>query len=426
MTIRHEHFFTRRLFLQRGVALASISATAPLFLQRTGFALTDPSGATSSRVGVPEERVLVVVQLSGGNDGLNTVIPFENPAYHRARPGIGLRESDVLRFDKRTDVALHPNLTGLAALHDDGMLCLVQGVGYPNPNRSHFASMDIWHTASDEGVREGWLGRFFDNECSGQPGGCAPTRGIAIGDEEPLAMQGRIFRPVSFENANDLRWEGGSGDDALARAHDAILNSGAGAGEDDAAFLMRTALDARVAGDSIRAAASAPALVEYPRNPLAQQLQVVASMIRAGMPTRVYYVTLGGFDTHAGQGGAQGRHANLMQQLGDSAKAFYDDLRASEDHVRVMTMVFSEFGRRVAQNASGGTDHGAAAPMFLLGPMVRPGVLGRHPSLTDLDDGDLKFGVDFRSVYSAVLADWLKTDVRAALGRSWATARVVR
>lgn len=421
--------FTRRAFLHSGVALASAAATAPAFIQRSAQAMMQAAGGRSSVPGIPEDRVLVVIQLGGGNDGLNTVVPFRDDSYYRARPVIGVPQRTVLQLDRRADVGLHPALEGIKSLYDDGLIGLVQGVGYPNPNRSHFRSMDIWQTADTTGVGEGWLGRYYDNECEGRPAAEAAVQpGVAIGREAPLALQGRAHTPVSFESPSLFRWTGEDLHPALRDPYEAINRSGA---EDansasNADFLMRTALDAQIAGDAIRNAVNAPALVSYPGNSLARQLAMVAAMIRAGLKTRVYYVTLGGFDTHAGQGGPQGRHANLLRRYAESIRAFYNDLKAQENDGRVLTMTFSEFGRRVSENGSRGTDHGTAAPMLLAGPMVRPGVLGRHPSLTDLDQGDLKYTLDFRSVYAAILEDWLKADSKAVLGSTFRPAKVIR
>ncbi len=411
-----DHAYTRRVFLQKGLTMVSAATTVPYFIQASAYGLTNPFDTmlTSSIAGKPQERILVVVQLGGGNDGLNTVIPFGDDDYYRARPNIGIPANNVLRFGDADGLGLHPNLAGFKELHDNGLLSTVQGVGYPNPNRSHFTSMDIWHTADPrQPSGNGWIGRYFDNTCNGTP---EPNAAIAIGREAPKAMIGQINKPVSFETADLFRWIGKDLHESLDKPYEEINRGGDEIeGVKDGTqleFLTRTALNAQIASDQIRAAVRIRPLVEYPRNPLGQQLQMVAAMIRAELPTRVYYVSMGGFDTHAGQPGA---HANLMTQLGSAILAFTKDLKAQGNDGRVLTMTFSEFGRRVKQNASQGTDHGTAAPMFLVGPMVRPGVLGYHPSLTDLDQGDLKFSVDFRSVYAAVLESWLKTDSRPVL-----------
>ncbi|MFZ4572792.1 MAG: DUF1501 domain-containing protein [Phycisphaerales bacterium] len=385
-------------------------------------------GGLSSLPGVPDDHVLVVVQLAGGNDGLNTVVPFGFPQYYRARPGIGIPEKDVLKLSKADGVGLHPQMAPMREMYDNGLVSIVQGVGYPNPNRSHFKSMDIWHTADTSATGDGWIGRYFDSECcgygkgeSGTPDGTADTSagppGIALGRNAPLAMQGRQIKPVSFESPDLFKWSG----------KDIYESLGGGEAKDsNASFLLRTALDAQVSSDLIRKAVAAQSLATYPGNELGQQLAMVAKMIRAGLKTRVYYVTLGGFDTHAGQGGAQGNHGRLLNTFAASVKAFYDDLKLQENDARVLTLAFSEFGRRVSQNASGGTDHGTAAPLYLFGPMVKAGVHGEHPSLTDLDDGDLKYKTDFRGVYTSVLNDWMKAPAKEILEGSFRAVPVIR
>jgi uncharacterized protein (DUF1501 family) len=429
--------FTRRQFLSSSLVMASAAATLPAFLNRSALAMM-PGIGLSSIPGVPEDHILVVVQLSGGNDGLNTVVPFSMDAYYKARPGIGVPANNVLKLGDY-GVGLHPQLTGIKELYDNGMATVIQGVGYPNPNRSHFKSMDIWHTADVTATGDGWLGRYFDSECCGYGKGesgkaekdakanVANQPGIAIGRTAPLAMQGQQIKPISFESEDLFRWIGQDVHKSLAEPYHKLERREAPAGdESNSAFLMRTALDAQVSSDLIRKAVRQTPLVQYPGNQLAGQLRMVASMIRAGLPTRVYYVQHGGFDTHAQQGGAGGRHANLLSQLSQSVKAFYADLKAQENDKRVLTMSFSEFGRRVAQNASQGTDHGTAAPMFLFGPMVRAGVLGDHPSLTDLDEGDLKHRIDFRSVYAGILDGWLKADPKKILEGEYKALPVIK
>jgi uncharacterized protein (DUF1501 family) len=416
--------YTRRVFLRTGLTLSATAVTTPWFLQRSALAMTDPSGRVSSLAGVPEERVLVVLQLGGGNDGLNTVIPYSDPAYHHARPRLAIPDRSVLRLGRAAPVGLHPSMGDLKSLYDDALVSVLQGVGYPNPNRSHFASMDIWHTADPAGNGPGWLGRYIDNECAGRP-----DAGVSIGAEAERAMRGRSHAPVSFEGPDSLRWAGESIDEDLDAAYERINRAGDladAATPDQTSFLMRTAMDARVTSDHLARVRVDDRPVRHPQTDLGRQFALVAGMIAAELRTRVYYVTIGGFDTHARQGGERGRHAFLLQQVSEALRAFYADLRATGHAVRVLTMVFSEFGRRVAQNGSNGTDHGAAAPMFLLGPMVRPGVLNPHPSLTDLDDGDLKHSVDFRSVYAGVLRDWMGADPEAVLGGRFRPARIVR
>ncbi len=434
MDLWNANAFTRRAFLSRGLVLASSVSTIPLFLESSAHALAQGAGALSSVPGVPEDRILVVIQLSGGNDGLNTVIPYADPAYHNARPGLAVPERDVLKLDSRNAVALHPRMDALKALYDEGLVSIVQGVGYPNPNRSHFLSMDIWHTADTSGSGTGWLGKYYDCECSGSDpkNQNAPTAAqaaaISIGADAPRALIGRKTKPVTFESPDLFRWTGAQDNADADKAYRDMLDAGAPNAADgtNASFLARTALDAQVSADLIRKAVSRANASAYPRSELGRQLAMVAAMIGANLKSRVYYVNLGGFDTHAGQGGAQGRHANLLNDYAQSVRAFYSDLQAQGQDGRVLTMTFSEFGRRVGQNGSGGTDHGAAAPMFFVGPMIKPGVQNAHPSLTNLDDGDLKYGVDFRSVYAGVLKDWLKADPNQVLGRAWAPMRLLQ
>lgn len=436
MNLHDSNAYTRRQFLHTGLTLASATVAVPAFLQRSAFGLPMPAPGMSSMPGVDEDHVLVVIQLSGGNDGLNTVIPYAAPEYYKLRPGIAVAEQDVLKLGRTGGVGLHPQMVGIKEMYDEGLAAVVQGVGYPNPNRSHFKSMDIWHTADTSGTGDGWLGRYLDSECCGygkNEGGQAPettnaTPAIAIGRNAPLAMEGRQVKPIAFETADLFKWTGADVHESLASSYDDVSKRGVVLGTEpssNAAFLMKTALDAQVSSDLIRKAVDLDPLVRYPRNGLAQQLAMVAAMIRAGLSTRVYYVTLGGFDTHAGQGGANGRHANLVGQLASSVKAFYADLQAQGNDGRVLTMSFSEFGRRVGQNGSGGTDHGTAAPLFLFGPMVKAGKHGRHPSLSDLDSGDLKYQVDFRTVYAAILEDWLSTDSKDILERRYRPMRVI-
>ncbi len=435
MDLHNAQAFTRRHFLGTGLTLASATVALPAFLQRSAFGLPTAAPGLSSIPGVDENKILVVLQLGGGNDGLNTVVPFGDDNYYRRRNGINIPSDRVLRLSQNNGVGLHPSLAPFKELYDEGMLSIIQGTGYPNPNRSHFKSMDIWHTADTSGTGQGWLGKYFDAECCGYGKGESGTTdtskpegemqgqpGIAIGREAPLAMQGRKAKPISFETPDLFRWTGEQVHESLAKPYADITMQGVREGTDAssaAGFLMRTTLDAQVSSDLIRKAVRQQPLAQYPGNALGRDMAMVASMIRAGLNTRVYYVSLGGFDTHAGQGNQNGRHANLLQTFSTAIRAFYQDLNASENDSRVLTMVFSEFGRRVSQNASGGTDHGTAAPMFLVGPMVKPGLIGTHPSLTDLDNGDLKYNIDFRSVYASILEDWLSADSKVILEKSY-------
>lgn len=424
--------FTRRGFLGAGLGLISTLGTAPAFLARTAMAATDTNMRTTSKAGVPEDRVLVVVQLSGGNDGLNTLIPFADRAYHDARPGLGVDPKQVLRLGD-TGFGLHPSMRPFMDLLEARMATVIHGVGYPNPNRSHFASMAIWHTADPEahdrggGARgDGWIGRALDaatpEDQTPEPLAC-----VTFGSEAPLATRGERVQPIAFERPELFQWRPANLHPDLARTYDklhAMDEPVADAGLDDPLnFVHRTACDAQLASGRIRKAIASKPKTEFPTGRLGNQLRNIAAMIRNDLPTRVYYANHGGFDTHAGQAG---RHQNLLGQFATAVKGFYDELKATGHEDRVLLLAFSEFGRRVNQNSSGGTDHGTAGPVFLAGPMVRPGLIGRAPSLTELDNGDLRHTLDFRHLYAAALQDWLKLDPRPALGDPFRPAKVIR
>ena len=436
---------TRREFLRTTVLGSALSWTVPTFLANTFSALHAEAAdkATQIRTG-RDSQILVVLQMAGGNDGLNTVVPFANDYYRKARPRIGIAANAVLKLDDT--VGLHPGLAGLKALYDAGQLGVVQGVGYPNPNRSHFRSTDIWMTGSDANSFEkhGWIGRYFDSNCSG----CDPTVGVAVGRQMPLAFAGKGSKGVAVDNPSNYRFMGqtptmaGEKDTTeesyrklnMMEETSGEENSGGTIGGISGAtthpgspldFIERTALDAQVSSDQIRAIASkVQNKAAYPGSQLADSLKLVAKLIGGGLPTRVFYVSQGGYDTHTNQPGSQER---LLKDLGDSIKAFTDDLKAQGNMERVLVMTFSEFGRRVAENANQGTDHGAASAMFVIGSKVKSGLLGEYPSLApgDLFQGDLKFKVDFRSVYASVLEQWLKTKSEIVLGRKFQPLPIV-
>ena len=436
---------TRREFLRRTVLTSALSWTVPTFLANTFNALQAEAADQATQIATGRDStIFVLLQMAGGNDGLNTVIPHANDFYYRARTRIGIPTAQVLKLNDQ--VGLHPSLAGFKELYDAGQLAIVQGVGYPNPNRSHFRSTEIWQTASDSERFEqyGWLGRYFDNACSGAD----PTVAINIGRQTPQAFAAKHLKCISLENPQNYRFissRGGSHSaDMMEETYremnepaleSAVDNSGgtieAIAGQGTAStgsvmdYIERTALDAQISSDKIRAVSNrVQNQATYPASQLGNSLKLVAKLIGGGMPTRVFYVSQGGYDTHTNQAATQTR---LLKELGDAMKAFCDDLKAQGNSERVLIMTFSEFGRRVAENASGGTDHGAAAPLFIIGNRVHAGLLGTYPSLapTDLFQGDLKFTVDFRSVYASVLEGWLKTSSLPILGRRFQPLAVV-
>jgi len=428
---------TRREFLRSTVLGGALSWTVPTFLANTFSTLNADAADPATQITTGKDStILVVLQMAGGNDGLNTIVPFSNDHYRKARPRIGLTEKQILRIND--DLAFNQNLSGFKDLYDGGQLSVIQGIGYPNPNRSHFRSTEIWQTASDAERFEssGWLGRYFDNTCSG----CDPTVAVTIGQQMPQAFAAKNPKGICFNNPQSYRFQKadkpGPGETDMMEAsyrklndadEAAMENSGGsiaaihGAAKHTGSpldFIERTALDAQVSSDHIRAiAAKSENKATYPASQLANSLKLVSKLIAGGMATRVYYVSQGGYDTHTNQAGA---HDRLLKDMGDAVKAFVDDLKAQGNFERVLVMTFSEFGRRVGENASGGTDHGAAAPMFVIGNKVKAGLLGKQPSLApgDLFQGDLKFTTDFRSVYAGVLEQWLRTKSAPVLGRS--------
>lgn len=435
---------TRREFLRTTVLGSALSWTVPTFLAKTFFSIQAEAADKATQIVTGRDgRILVVLQLAGGNDGLNTVVPFADDFYHKARPRLAIPGKDALRLNDQ--VGLHPALKGLKALYEAGHLGVVQGVGYPNPNRSHFRSTEIWQTASDANRFEstGWLGRYFDNTCSG----CDPAVAVALSSQMPQAFAAKHPKGICFTNPQNYRfvkadrpgpgeldmteesWRKLNEPDAMdasnAGGSIAMLSGAVTHQGTPLEFIERTALDAQLTSEQIRSiAARGQNQASYPGTQLAASLKLVARLIAGGMPTRIYYVSQGGYDTHTNQAAT---HERLLGELGDALKAFVDDLKAQGNLERVLLMTFSEFGRRLAENASGGTDHGAAAPLFIVGQRIRAGLLGRAPSLApgDLFNGDPKFTVDFRSVYAAVLEQWLGTPSAPILGRSFAPVQIL-
>jgi uncharacterized protein (DUF1501 family) len=402
---------TRRDFIKASTLLG-FGATVPAFLGRTALAAPD-----AAKPGA-KDTVLVVVQLTGGNDGLNTVVPFTNADYYKQRPTIAIPQDQVMKLTD--DVGFHPSMGALAKLYtDDSAVCVVQGVGYPNPSQSHFRSMDIWHAASTaETLNEGWLGKSLKKQG-------VPAFHLASGNESsPLALTGAPVRVPSITSLDDfkLKTVAVSGSDASAQkgfitsVADRVSQSPSTSAPSLLDFVSRTQMNTYASSEKLASIGkNYQPKVPYPNSTLANKLKLAAQLIDAGIGARLFYVSIDGFDTHAGQGGTAGAHANLLTQVSEAVSAFYRDLAGRGHKERVCIMTFSEFGRRAYENGSKGTDHGAAAPMLLVGN-IKPGVVGKQPGLTGLKDGNLVHGTDFRQVYAAVLEKWLGVDAKTIVG----------
>jgi uncharacterized protein (DUF1501 family) len=354
------------------------------------------------------DRILVVVQWSGGNDGLNTVVPYRNELYAKARPKLKIDGSRVVKLND--ELGLHPSLKSLDRLLESGRIAIVQGVGYPSPNRSHFESMDIWHSCSFKRERtgSGWLGRYLESTAS--PAG-TDAMGLHVGGEPlPMALVERSVQVPSIASMEQMRLKGVKGDREPSPG-DSVDDPGL------LGFVSTSAQAAMAASERLESALSSPDTSgEFPTTSLGEKLKIISRLILAGLGTRIYYVTLDGFDTHANQAEV---HAGLLRQWSEAVSAFCQSMERGGQRERVLVMTFSEFGRRVAENASLGTDHGAAAPMFFAGPAFSSQIVGDLPRLDDLVDGDLKFHTDFREVYSEVIEQWLAGPASKILGPSF-------
>jgi uncharacterized protein (DUF1501 family) len=382
---------SRRDFLKHSSLLA-LAPTIPGFLARTARA------AAPRRDG----RVLVVLELNGGNDGVNTVVPFADEGYAKHRKALRLARGQLVKVNDR--VGLHSSLRDFGKLLEAGQLVIAQGVSYPNPSRSHFEGMATWHTARldpEEHKGPGWLGRGLDTAGTG-------ASALLVGSgPPPVAIRGRRSIASAIERIDDFTLAAGADPrKALVQKEQT---------DDLAAFVQRSMLDAYATADRLRQVAGDADEGRYPGSGLASRLRLIARLLKVGLDTRVYYTLQSGYDTHSAQ---LFTHANLLSELSGALKAFLDDLAAAGLADRVVVLLFSEFGRTVSENGSGGTDHGTAGPVFLAGKSVNGGLVGATPSLIDLDPkhGDLRRSLDFRQVYAAVLEDWLGLPAKEALG----------
>jgi uncharacterized protein (DUF1501 family) len=404
-------------------------------LPLAGFPVVFPMWSVAKSLGVPaglrrfldmpnDGRVLVLVQLAGGNDGINTTIPHGHDAYFTNRPNLAIPKEQILDLNK--EIGFHPSLANLRPLYDNSRLAIVQGVGYPNPDRSHFKSTDIWLTASNSNEVQdtGWLGRYFDLICppdeegNEQPCGVFGPPAVQIGLTSSLALLGRnpkgiaLQDPLAFYNLVNRQGHGGDPGPAPETTAGRELE-----------FLRETAAAAfQYAGEILQASENATNSITYPSESLAAQLAIVARLIAGGLTTRVYIVSIKGFDTHASQLAV---HSTLLASVANALNTFQQDLQNLGVAEKVVGMCFSEFGRRVYENASIGTDHGTAAPLILFGSAINGGIYGAHPSLTDLENGDLKHIYDFRQIYATLLQDWLMTDPAPVLGGAFSTLPLI-
>ena len=397
---------SRRDFLRRGLYGLGLGAGLPVILNRTSAALTAQALQGTSMEARPE-RILVVVELSGGNDGLNTVVPFGDDTYYRVRPNLSIAERDVIKV--ADGLGFHPALVGFERLYKDGLMAVVHGCGYENPSLSHFSSMGFWHTGVPNGGEPlGWVGRLADGVYDHDAQGNVI---VNVGNRQALAVRGRHHSPLVFNDPNALERDGSEAEHAALEG----LDRAKATDNKTLSFLSATAENAVAAGEVVRRAASSyQTPIDYGIGGLSGRLRRVASLIAAELPTRLYYVSYAGnaFDTHVHQADP---HARLLAYTADAVRGFIEDLQRIGRADDVAVMMFTEFGRRVEENASLGTDHGTATPMFVFGTGVDGGMHGSHPSLTDLDDGNLKMTTDFRRVYATMIDEWLGHEDTASI-----------
>lgn len=391
----------RRDFLQT-TALASASLLLPKFLNAMATN-TLPHG---------RQKVLVVIQLTGGNDGLNTLIPYSNDLYYNSRPDIAISQKQALRLNE--DAGLNPHLPILKTLYDEGYLAVLNNVGYPEPNRSHFRSMDIWHTASnsDEYLSTGWLGRYLDQQCKDCD---LPAQLVETDDILSLALKGNHYQGITFRDPRKL----------YTKSQEQFYKNIAQAHQHEHEHKMADYLY-KILGDTINStnymlekSRANPSNADYPSTAFGNNLKHIASLIRSDINTSVYYVSLGSFDTHVRQ---IGRQTQLFNELNGGLEVFIRDLKKANRFEDTLIMTFSEFGRRVAQNASAGTDHGTANNMFFIsGALRQKGIINALPDLSNLNSGDLQYTVDFKNVYATILDKWLDSSVPDILGKDFKT-----
>jgi uncharacterized protein (DUF1501 family) len=402
--------YTRRRFLTetlKGASLLSIGTLVPRFIADTARAATPG-----------KDNVLVVLEMTGGNDGLNMVIPYMDELYHKARPTLRFRKDQVIKVND--EIGIHPGLQGFQQLLQQGQLAVVQGVGYPNPDRSHFESMDVWHSADHtRKTPTGWMARSAI-QLQAQTGG---VPGMQVGPEKlPLALRGAPTSVASLNQNQPLKIRlGGDEEEDIKIRKKLLADMSKAPGAPDGPSMLQF-----VQKSQLQTYSTVQQLQEILKNvqlnggfqgqTLLQKFELIAQLIQRGLGTRIFYVAIDGFDTHSQQAPA---HQKLMEQVGQGIQLLFNYLQGSGQANRVAVMTFSEFGRRVQENGSGGTDHGAGSSLFVAGPGIKGGAVGKHPSLSDLDAGDLKYHTDFRQVYATLLDGWLGCDSKAILGAKY-------
>ncbi len=397
---------SRRDFLVRGLNGIGVTAALPLFLGRASMAMA--AQGLAGKEDAHPQRILVVVELSGGNDGLNTIVPFRDDTYYRVRPTLGIPRRELLEI---TDEAgLHPSLVGFERLYKDGSLAIVEGCGYPNPSFSHFSSMGFWHTGVPNGGEKlGWVGRFADAASPKD----ARNPIINIGNSQSLAVRSRNHSPLVFNDPGQLHREGTAEEKAVLERF-AVAQETPNPTLDFLRSTAKNALESSAIVQDAWARYRTPVDYGIGGGGLALDLRKVAALIAADLPTRIYYVGFQGnsFDTHVHQADL---HTRLLMYAADAVRGFMEDVERLGRSDDVAMMMFTEFGRRVEENASQGTDHGTAGPMFVVGKGVQGGFYGKTPSLVDLDDGNLKMTTDFRRVYATMIQEWMGFDDTASV-----------
>ncbi len=394
----------RRDFIKNSALASAGTMLVPSFLKAFEQATTNASTG--------QGKTLVIIQWSGGNDGLNTIVPYQNDIYYQKRPQLAISPSEVIKLSD--EVGMNPAMQALQGIYDQGYLSIINQVGYPNPDRSHFRSMDIWHTASDadEYLSTGWLGRYLDASCEGN---CQTAhQAIEVDDTLSLAMKGEKLKGLALQDPRKFhKMTQGRQMEALSQRANTTHE------HESVSYLYKTLAETVSSADYIYDKSKVYRSQQtYPSNPLGRQLKTIAELINSGLETKVYYASVSGFDTHVNQKPQQER---LLKAYAESMQAFVADLKANHRLQDTLIMTFSEFGRRVAQNASRGTDHGTANNVFIInGNLKKPGFYNEMPDLENLEQGDLPYQLDFRNIYATLLEKHLEIKPAGILRKKFA------